>query len=206
MVTPECRIHLQESIPRGQGEVVFPPVVVADATGIHIGAEGKSETTAPAQPLELGGNARRIPNPLSGLAQCRSCEEPLDVRQLRIWRHPAPVIAIDIEPVGPAILPHPTAGREGSRRQHNCPPPSRERHTLETTVGRKPRKEASLPSGVAHWLLFVPLVSAPFFWLFPVPLVSAPSFFFIMGARPLSFVSPTWGTPEMGDLLGRPKM
>jgi hypothetical protein len=64
---------------------------------------------------------------------------------------------------------------------------------LQKTVGRKPRFEASLPAWVAHWLSFVPLVSAPVF-------------FFIIGSRPLSRVSPAWGAPAIGDFPGRPKM
>src|SRR5215213_6280495 len=103
-MTAERRIYLQESVPRGQGEVVLPPVIVADATGIDIGAEGKPETTAPAQLLELSGYPSGIPSPVSGLAQCRSCEESLDVRQLRTRPHPTPVASIDVQPVGPAIL------------------------------------------------------------------------------------------------------
>jgi hypothetical protein len=191
-MTAERRIYLQESVPRGQGEVVLPPVIVVDTTGIDIGAVGKPETTAPAQLLELSGHPSGVPSPLSGLAQRRSCEEPLDVRPLSIRLHPTPIGAIEAQPVGPTILWDSTACREGSRRYHKCPPPSRDRHCLKTPSGRKPPAEAPLPAGITHW-----------FWL---PVVSAPVFFFIIGSRALSGLSPAWGTPAIGFLPGRPKM
>src|SRR5215210_47543 len=175
-MTAERCIYLQESVPRGQGEVVLPPVIVVDATGIDIGAEGQPETTAPAQLLELSGHPSGVPSPVSGLAQGRSCEEPLDVRPLSIRLQPTPVTAIEVQPVGPAILSDPTACREGSRRYDKRPPPSRDRHCLKTPSGRKPPREASLPAEMAHWLL--------------LPVVSAPVFFFIIGSRPLSGLSP----------------
>ena len=191
-MTAERRIYLQESVPRGQGEVVLPPVIVVDPTGIDIGAVGKPETTAPAQLLELSGHPSAVLSPVSGLAQCRSCEESLNVGPLRIRLQPTPVAAIEAEPVGLVILSNPTARPEGSHRYHNYPPPSRDRHCLGTPLGRKPPGEASLPAEMVHW-----------FWL---PVVSAPVFFFIMGSRALSGLSPAWGTPAMGFLLGRPKM
>src|SRR3954468_23978515 len=118
-MTTERPIHLQESIPRGQGEVVLPPVVIIHPTLVHIGAEGKTQAAASEYRLELGSDRCSVPSPLSGLAQRRPRQKSLDVNQPRLRLHLLPVIAVDVEPLRPRAPPKPAAGREGSRHHYH---------------------------------------------------------------------------------------
>jgi hypothetical protein len=153
--------------------VVFPPVVITQATRIHVCPKRETKLPSPAQLFQPGPDLGAISGSGSRLTQRGSCKKAFDVRPTSIGLHPAPVRAIHAEPPAIRFLTHARTTYQHTKAQQSGPIESNFHGALNEPAGE------CLTRSIRQPLAY-----------FCAPVVSAPVFFFIIGARPLSGVSP----------------